>query len=228
MVERLMERVFTRATHSHLQPVEIGKRLVRCMDSEQSVGMDGVLVPNVYDVYLSAADYAQFEPARRSLAQNMETHLSRVARQKHYHLMSRPMVRLQVDKTLSRGDIRVVPHLQDVEEPEEPAPQHTSILPTLTESAVHRERPTLTLDGQSHAVLRSPTTLGRLPDNDVVINDRRVSRHHAEIVQSGTRWLVRDMGSTNGTAVNGKVIKEAVLKPGDLISLGGVEATWGQ
>ena len=80
-IERLMERSFTRAAHSKLQPVEIGKRLVRAMESQQQVGVGGILVPNVYDVYLSRLDYAQFQPARRSMTTNLEVHLSRVARQ---------------------------------------------------------------------------------------------------------------------------------------------------
>ncbi|HEX8917505.1 MAG TPA: FHA domain-containing protein, partial [Chloroflexota bacterium] len=65
-------------------------------------------------------------------------------------------------------------------------------------------------------------------DNDIVLDDKRVSRHHAEIQEKGGRWLLRDMGSTNGTAVNGKIVKEAALKPGDQVSLGGLECTWEQ
>jgi pSer/pThr/pTyr-binding forkhead associated (FHA) protein len=61
-----------------------------------------------------------------------------------------------------------------------------------------------------------------------VLNDKRVSRHHAEVLQRDGRWLVRDTGSTNGTAVNGKVLKETALKRGDVISLGGLEITWQQ
>jgi pSer/pThr/pTyr-binding forkhead associated (FHA) protein len=65
--------------------------------------------------------------------------------------------------------------------------------------------------------------LGRLPDNDIVLEDKRVSRHHAEVVQQAGRWILRDTGSTNGTALNGKIVKEAALKPGDTISLGAID-----
>jgi pSer/pThr/pTyr-binding forkhead associated (FHA) protein len=70
--------------------------------------------------------------------------------------------------------------------------------------------------------------VGRQADNDIVLDDRRVSRHHAEVIDRGGRWVIRDRDSTNGTAVNGKVTKEAVLKPGDRISFGGLEVTWEQ
>lgn len=226
-IERLMERTFTRAARSHLQPVEIGKRLVRAMESEQSVGVEGVLVPNVYDVHLSPYDYDHFLPLRRSLTQNMETHLGRVARQRHFYLVSKPVVRLSKDGALQPGSVRVVPHLQDVEESQEEF-QHTAVLPRVADGAPPLAAPGLVLPHQTYAILHSPTRVGRLADNDIVLDDKRVSRHHAEVSKQGNRWVLRDIGSTNGTAVNGKIVREAVLKPGDTISLGGLEATWEQ
>lgn len=228
-IENLMERTFTRAARSQLQPVEIGKRLVRAMESEQSVGMEGVWVPNVYDVYLSPPDYAHFQPMRRSLAQDLESNLGRVARQRRFHMASKPVVRLHAADGVQVGVIRVEPHLQDVDTSSERDTQHTAILPPVTSDGTGRSLiPNLVLAEQPHAVLRSPTRVGRLPDNDIVVNDKRVSRHHAEVAQRGDRWILRDVGSTNGIAVNGKKVKEAILKPGDTISIGGVEGLWEQ
>lgn len=228
-IERLMERTFTRATRSQLQPVEIGKRLARAMDSEQSVGIEGVIVPNVYDVYLNPTDYAHFEPARRSLSQNLETHLRRVARQRHFRMVSRPIVRLHPDDGVLVSSVLVDAHLQDVDTGAEEF-QHTAVLPAVEDNGLGPKRatPNLVLASRSYAVLRSPTRVGRLPDNDIVLNDKRVSRHHAEVTEQGGRWVLRDTGSTNGIAINGKIVKEAVLKPGDVISLGGLEGTWEQ
>jgi|SRR5579884_215356 len=227
-IEGLMEHVFTRAAGSRLQPVEIGKRLVRAMESDQAVGVDGVLVPNVYDVYLSDEDYSSFESVLRSLSQNMEVHLAKVARQQQFRMVSRPQVSIYRDARLPAGEIRVESRRQDMVE--EAAPQHTAVLPTVggtSAPAAHRN-PTLLLNGQTYAVLRSPTRLGRFPDNDIVLDDRRVSRHHAELIERGSGWLLRDVGSTNGIAINGKIVKEGPLAPGDRISLGGLEATWEQ
>jgi hypothetical protein len=231
-IERLMERTFTRATGSHLQPVEIGKRVVRAMEVEQSVGMEGVLVPNMYNVYLSPDDYGHFEAALGSMSKNLESHLGRVARQRGYHMMSRPVVQLRLDKELNAGDLLVEAHLEDVQPVEPTSAQHTSILPqvdaVLPSPSARAGTPSLMWGDQSFAVLRSPTRMGRLPDNDIVFNDKRVSRHHAEVVENSGRWVLRDIGSTNGTAVNGKVLRETLLKPGDTISLGGLEVTWEQ
>jgi hypothetical protein len=227
-IERLMERTFTRATRSHLQPVEISKRLLRAMETQQSVGVEGVMVPNVYDVYLSGHDFAHFEPMKRSLARNFEAHLGRIARQRHFELVSQPQVTLNLDAKLSPGDLRIETRLQDLESAR-PEHQHTAILPQVEPAESSRPpSPALRLDGQTYAVLRSPTRVGRLADNDIVFVDKRVSRHHAEFCSSGNRWTLRDTGSTNGTAVNGKIVREATLKPGDTISLGGLEVTWEQ
>jgi hypothetical protein len=228
-IERLMERTFTRAAGSHLQPVEIGKRLVRVMEAEQSVGMEGVLVPNAYDVFLSKADYEHFEGARGSMAKNLESHLGRIARQRRFHMVDRPLVTFHADDEIDPGDLAVEAQMLDVESAAPAAPQHTAVLPQVESLTSSRPAtPNLLCDNQSYAVLRSPTKIGRLADNDIVLNDKRVSRHHAEVVQQSGRWMVRDTGSTNGTALNGKMIKEAALKPGDKVSLGGLEVVWEQ
>lgn len=223
-----MERSFTRASGSHLQPVEIGKRLVRAMESEQSVGVEGVIVPNVYDVYLNPMDFSQFQAARRSMTQNLETHLGRVARQRRFRMVSKPIVRLHEAGDVQASAVRIESHLQDIDADEQEF-QHTALLPQIGDGAEPiSATPNLVLANHSYAVLRSPTKVGRLPDNDIVVNDKRVSRHHAEVAKRGSRWVLRDTGSTNGVSVNGKIIKEVVLKPGDAISLGGLEGTWEQ
>jgi hypothetical protein len=230
-IERVMERTFTRATRSHLQPVEIGKRLVRAMESDQSVGVEGVEVPNVYDVHLSEADFEYFRPQRRSLTEKLEAHVARSARQRRFVLASRPRVYLAEDRSLDPGDIRVEAHKQDVDLAPAQEAQHTAVLPRVDSDLPLPPvvaAPALNYDGRTFAVLRSPTRVGRLPDNDIVFNDPRVSRHHAQLMEQNGRWILRDTGSTNGTAINGKIVREAALRPGDAISLGGLEVTWEQ
>jgi len=228
-IERLMERTFTRATNSHLQPVEIGKRLVRVMESQQSVGVDGVLVPNLYDVYLNPQDFAFFEGARGSHEKYLESHVARVARQRRFSTVTRPVVRLHSRRELAEGDLRIEAHVEDAKQTNDNDFQHTALLPRM-DGPVHTRpsTPNLVCAGKTYAVLRSPSRVGRLPDNDIVLNDRRVSRYHAEVSERSGRWMLRDTGSTNGTAVNGKVTKETVLRPGDTISLGGLEVLWDQ
>jgi len=67
------------------------------------------------------------------------------------------------------------------------------------------------------------TTVGRVEDNTFQIADQSVSSHHAEIVLVGSDILIRDLGSTNGTFINGEKIAEMILKPGQVLRFGQVE-----
>ncbi len=80
------------------------------------------------------------------------------------------------------------------------------------------------LTGQSFELKSDKTTIGRVEDNSFQLAVGSVSSHHCEILLQGSEVVVRDLGSTNGTFVNGQqVTKEAVLKPGQTLRLGQVE-----
>lgn len=83
-----------------------------------------------------------------------------------------------------------------------------------------------TLKDQRFPLDRDDVTIGRAPDNVVVINDPSASAHHCVIRHSAGICTVQDLGSTNGTLVNGEEIKEAVLRHGDLLYIGSVEAVF--
>src|SRR5579872_2071390 len=235
-----MERTFTRTTNSRLQPVEIGKRLARVMDADQVVGTAGVRVPNIYDVELSPADFAQFKPIQSSVTNELETYLSRVARDKLFILSSPPIVRLHSSQHLRPGEIGVRAQMEDIgpvsngrpPEEEQPAFQHTRAMPAVPArepappTAPMRHASRIVVAGRAFRLEESPVSIGRAGDNDLTLDDRRVSRHHAELVQTNGRWVLRDLGSTNGTALNGRLIKNSPLHDGDRISFGGFEATF--
>lgn len=69
----------------------------------------------------------------------------------------------------------------------------------------------------------SKVTIGRHPDNSIPITDDQASRFHAEIEAADGGYTVRDLGSKNGTKVNEQKVKEAKLKPGDVVRVGGHE-----
>ena len=76
-------------------------------------------------------------------------------------------------------------------------------------------------DGRQIPMTNGALRIGRALDNDLVIPDSRISRYHAQIFGDGSGLLVRDLGSTNGTAVAGRVVAEDRLADGDIVSLGG-------
>ncbi|HKS38555.1 MAG TPA: FHA domain-containing protein [Verrucomicrobiae bacterium] len=77
--------------------------------------------------------------------------------------------------------------------------------------------------GLTYELKVEKTTVGRVEDNAFQIAEQSVSSHHCELLQRSSDILVKDLNSTNGTFINGEQIKEAVLKPGQILRLGQVE-----
>src|SRR2546422_8236201 len=79
------------------------------------------------------------------------------------------------------------------------------------------------LTGRTYELKTDKTTVGRVADNTFEIPEASVSSHHAELTLRGNDVLVKDLGSTNGTFINGEKIEEAVLKPGQILRVGMIE-----
>jgi predicted component of type VI protein secretion system len=84
------------------------------------------------------------------------------------------------------------------------------------------------LAGREFPIVKTLLSIGRGLDNDLVIDDPRVSRHHSQITFRHSHYLLRDLRSTNGTFVNGQPIEAVVLAPGDVVSIGGFEMLFEQ
>src|SRR5262249_24491021 len=76
-------------------------------------------------------------------------------------------------------------------------------------------------DGRRYPIGEDPVAIGRLPECDIVLSDPNVSRRHAEVRRRGNDFMVVDLGSTNGTRVNGAGVRERRLNDGDDVGLGG-------
>ena len=74
---------------------------------------------------------------------------------------------------------------------------------------------------------RSITTIGRKPDNHIIVKNHHVSRYHAQIRNIKGSYVLMDLESTVGTSINGNKIKQAFLKEGDVISIGGSPMIFG-
>lgn len=239
-IERLASRVLegwtARLFGERLQPVQIAKRLIRAMEGHQTISVAKTFVPNSYVVSLSAGDYAQFEPYRRSLERDLAEALLGAARERSFTLLSFPSVEIERDASLAGGDLRVSCALVDAsgDEVAEDSPElgrvaagHTMVL---DRDALLRDRPRAPrawIDVPSErrrvALGAEPLTIGRDTENDLVLDDRRVSRRHAEIRLRLGRYTLYDLQSTNGTFVNGRRVAEVVLSGGDRIAVGGTE-----
>ena len=79
------------------------------------------------------------------------------------------------------------------------------------------------LTGRTHELKGERTTIGRVSDNTFEITEASVSSHHCEILLRGSEVVVKDLGSTNGTFINGEKITEAALKSGQILRCGMIE-----
>jgi hypothetical protein len=84
-------------------------------------------------------------------------------------------------------------------------------------------------DGGQRFPLRESTRLGRATDNDIVLRDPQVSRHHAVINLTGTEYVIADLGSANGTKVNGvRIDQPCPLRHGDVVVVGSEQLVFRQ
>lgn len=237
-LEDALETSFARAMRGKLQPVEIAKRLARAMDRERTVGLGEVWAPNQYEVRLSPRDYASLESYRQVLQKRLAEYLAGYARERELTLLEAPSVILVADAVATDGRPQILAELADLPKgkpapraPREARPPRpddlsagfTTKVPVRPAFAGAGFSFSSLPDGRAYPLHRSPTTLGRSPDNDIILDDRRVSRHHAQLLAEGGLLVLRDLASANGTWVNGKRITQQQLVAGDMVSLGGVE-----
>ena len=198
-IERLVEGVFARAFRSGLQPVEIGRRLTREMDLHRTMAPKGILTPNEFIVVLSAADADRYAPIEAELVHELVSVARDHAAKEGYTFIGPVKVEVEVDDHLVQGTLEV-----------------EASMSTATVGAA-----VITGDGRRVPVTETGLTIGRLPECDVAVSDRNVSRRHAQIRSVDGRYAVADLGSTNGTRVNGAIISgPRELRPGDEITLG--------
>jgi hypothetical protein len=195
-LERMVEGAFSRAFKSGLRPVELGRRLVRVMDDQRSVGVSGRrVVPNSFTVVLSPDDHAQFTDVEETLVRELCDAAREHARDEQYTFMGPVTVELARDESLRTGNFRIEGRLK-----EGPGGGGAgSILLPTDERVVLGEY---------------IVTIGRMPDSTIVLADPNVSRNHAEIRPQGDGYVVVDLGSTNGTRVNGVKVTQHELRDG--------------
>jgi hypothetical protein len=198
----MVEGAFARAFKSDLRPVELGRRLVREMDDNRSVGVrGGTFVPNAFTVTVSASDLEQFEGVQDSLTRELGDAAREHARDEGYSFMGPVEVSLVVDDRLHTGAFHITGRMV---EGVGGSGAGSLVLP----------------NGDRFSLTESMISIGRHPDCNLVLADPNVSRNHAEIRPQGDRFLVVDLGSTNGTRINGARVEQQLLEDGDEVTFG--------
>ncbi len=201
-LERAVEGVFARAFKSGIRPVELGRRLAREMDDNRSVDVRGhTLVPNHFTIVLSQQDYDEFSEVSDRLTRELAEAAREHARDEDYHFMGPVQVELEQSDRNRPGAFQIDGRLR---EGQGGVGAGSLVLPTDDRIALG-----------DHTV-----TIGRKPESTIVLADPNVSRNHAEVRPHGAGWVLVDLGSTNGSRVNGQKVAEQVLTDGDDLSFG--------
>lgn len=238
-LERLIEAPAGRLGAS-IQPVSLAKRIERAMDTNKSYGQAGVIVPNRYDLHLHPADYDGFASYRNALEEDLAHGVAARARHQQYTLVARPQVQLIADRDTRRGEIRVAANVVDEHNGRPPdarpmpAGSETMVLarPVASATPESARRAFLMVSTRGSFPVRfdlggALIGIGRASDNDVIVDDPMVSRHHCQLKLEHGAYSFTDLDSRNGSTVNGHPVTQVALGPGDMIRIGDTEVEFG-
>lgn len=203
-VERSLERAvngaFARTFKSGVQPVEIGAALKRELEiGAVVVDRDRVLAPNRFVVRVSDQDADRLLKMGDTLEAELRAIVTKHAARQEYQLLGDADVEIVADQSLTPGVLQV-----DA---------------TRVEGRVQWVA-AVDVDGQRYELQRGVTVVGRGSDCQIRITDSAASRKHLEIVWDGSNGFARDLGSTNGSKIEGQRFREAKLQAGTVITIG--------
>lgn len=205
-LEQMVEGTFARVFRSGLTPLEIGRSITREIDANRSAGVRRTtVVPNHFAVALAGEDHERFAQVEATLAAELAEAAIDHAAESGFDFMGPVVVEFERTDELVAGRFTVEPSFRE-------APPGKA---TIVYSTGHRV-----------ALGETPALVGRMSDCLIVLDDSNVSRHHAEFTPIAGGWMVRDLGSTNGTSVNGMQVVEEVLRHGDVVTFGSSSVTF--
>lgn len=199
-LERAVNGAFAKTFKSGLQPVEITAALRRELDTKAAVvSRDRILVPNKFTVRLGRTDYDRMVALGPTLIDELTDLVQRHATAQHYSFAGGISISLAEDPRLSQGMVEI---------------QSVNVKGAVAWT------PVLDIGGKRYPITHSRTVIGRGSDADITVDDTGISRKHVEILWDGTRAQVNDLGSTNGSLLNGNPVNKAPLAPDSVIDIG--------
>lgn len=227
-----------RAYDSTIRPIELGRRLLGVVDAQVADDTRGV--PHAYTVVLHPADRAAFEGVEDDLVRELAEVVTQHSDRESYRLAEPVVIIFQSSESTRRGSIAVSPslsthanHLAMGTQPVDDADcaEAVTVRPvaaTMASPIAGAVTTAIVLDdGTRHVLDTERITIGRQSGCSIVIRDSNVSREHVQLRRRPHGWTVRDIGSTNGTKLNGvRVEGEQTLANGDIIMLGAIKVTF--
>lgn len=199
-LERAVNGAFAKTFRSGLQPVEITAALRRELDTKAAVvSRDRILVPNEFHVRLAPVDHDRMVALGSTLTDELTQLVQQHAVAQRYSFAGGISIDFRTDPGLAQGMVEV---------------DSASVKGDVTWT------PVLEIDGVTHPITQARTVIGRGSDADITVDDTGTSRRHVEILWDGKRAQVNDLGSTNGSKLDGRPVTKALLPPDSVIDIG--------
>ncbi|SLM94826.1 FhaA domain-containing protein [Brachybacterium nesterenkovii] len=183
-----------------LKPLDLAQGLKReCDDQIQVLDRTRTLAPNVYTVYLAGPDHEKFASWEDTLVEELERVIVEHAEKQSYMFVGPVSVALSRDDEVRQGRFET-----------ESRTERGTVAPATGAAERVAADPILEIDGQQYLLTGQITVIGRGGDADIILDDTGVSRHHLELRRDGSGLTATDLGSTNGTFVDGDRIRTPV------------------
>ena len=221
-IEKAVRGVFSTGSRAQVEPVEIASRLRREVDHKAiTIAAGRTLAPNVFDVRLSDDDFKRAQEWGTPLAEELCDVVINHVRSQGYTLRGSVRISFRRDEEVRAGDFEIDSKTEKASGSPAAPPAPRSNVPAAPSRQPVRLQPVLDIDGQRYSLNAASIVLGRSSEADILVDDTGVSRRHLEIrTTNGTTEAV-DLGSTNGSYVNGhKVVGSVDLTDGSTITMG--------
>lgn len=234
--EKHIEGFFRKHFAAGIQPVEIGKKIVRAMEQNLQISVSKTYAANHYVVYLNQDDLGRMQSLEISLTDELAQYIIRKAKQQGLNLAGSLVVEMREDVALALGELRI--ETAFIQEKEElPATEMDydgtqvfeglNAVRDLSAKARHKAIPCAALrvregvdTGKAWELGNNRMYIGRRQTNEIPLNDMNASRVHAYIALEDGRHVIHDAKSLNGTYVNEERIVRKTLCGGDCIKVG--------
>jgi hypothetical protein len=222
-IEKAVRGVFSTGSRAQVEPVEIASRLRTEVDNKAiTIAAGRTLAPNVFDVLLSSDDFQRAQEWGTPLAEELCDVVINHVRSQGYTLQGPVRISFRRDEEQRAGNFDITSRTEKASAPSVPAqPGIHGNVPAAPTRQPAQLQPVLDIDGQRYSLNAPSIVLGRSSEADILIDDTGVSRRHLEIrTGHGTAQAI-DLGSTNGSYVNGqKIVGSSDLADGATIMMG--------
>ncbi len=199
-LERAVNGAFAKTFRSGLQPVDLTSALRKELDTKAAVvSRDRVLAPNRFVVRMSPNDHARMRAMGAALTDELVSFVQQHATAQHYQFAGGISIELAEDQGISEGMLQV---------------DSENVKGDVAWT------PVLDIGGKRYPLTKARTVIGRGSEADITVDDTGISRRHLQVTWDGRRAQVEDLGSTNGSKLDGEPLRKAILEPESVITAG--------